>query len=107
MKKRIFFLIAIITLFLFGTKAHAQEYTFYEAEFLDKMYMSKYEYATGTTYFQQARKFRNRQTGIEAYCLEPFIFFNENSTYTETTHPRNLTQSQIDRIKKIVYVKLT
>ncbi len=104
MKKLLFFLIMIMTLFLIGnTNVYAEEHSFYEAEYLDKMYMNKYDYSTNTIYYQRARKFRDKKTYAEVYCIEPLTFFNENSTYYETTTPRNLTQAQIERIKKIAY----
>lgn len=103
MKKKIIFLITILTILLGIKKAYAEEYKFYEAEFIDQIYMNKYQYSNNTIYYQQARKFRNSRTNELVYCIEPLTFFNENSTYTTTTTPRNLAQSQVDRIKKIAY----
>ena len=103
MKKKIFFLIMIMTIIFIGQKVQAEEYSFYEAEYLDKMYMNKVDYATNTIYYQRARTFRNKKNGKLVYCIEPLTFFNENSTYEQTTTPRNLTQKQIERIKKIAY----
>jgi len=104
LKKIIVFLIMIMTIFLFGYQnVYAEDYSFYEAEYLDKMYMNKYDYSTNTIYYQRARKFRNKKTYAEVYCIEPLTFFEENSTYHETTNPRNLTKAQIERIKKIAY----
>ena len=104
MKKYVFFLIAFMTIFITGIKSvHAEEYQFYEAEYIDKMYMSKYEYATNTIYYQQARLFKSTSTKEIVYCIEPLIFFQEGSIYTATNIPRNLSQEQLDRIKKIAY----
>ena len=103
MKKIIFFLIMIMTLILFGDNVYAEEHSFYEAEYLDNIYMSKYDYSTHITHYQKARLFRNKKTGKIVYCIEPLIFFNENSTYHETTNPRGLTKQQIERIEKIAY----
>lgn len=102
MKKRLVFLITVLITLLCGFTVHAEEYSFREAEFLDKIYMNKYQYSTNTIYYQQARFFR-KSNGDYAYCLEPFIFFQEGSVYHKTTSPRNLSKEQIDRIKKIVY----
>ena len=103
MKKIIFFLIMIMTLILFGNNVYAEEYSFYEAEYLDNIYMSKYDYSTNIIHYQKGRLFRNKKTGKIVYCIEPLIFFNENSTYHETTSPRGLTKQQIERIEKIAY----
>ena len=104
MKKLLFFLIMIMTIFIFGKiDVYAEEHSFYEAEYLDKMYMNKHDYSTNTIYYQRARKFRNKKTYAEVYCIEPLTFFNESSTYQETTTPRNLTKAQIERIEKIAY----
>lgn len=65
--------------------------------------MSKYNYTTKTTYFQKARFFRKSGTNEFAYCIEPFSFFQENSSYESTINPYNLTQNQIDRISKIAH----
>ena len=104
MKKIIVFLITIMTIFLWGNRTvHAQEYSFYEAEYLDNMYMNKYDYSTNTIYYQRARKFRSKKNGEVVYCIEPLTFFNEDSTYQETTTPRNLSKEQIEQIEKIAY----
>lgn len=65
--------------------------------------MSKYNFTTKTTYFQKARFFRKSGTNEFAYCIEPFSFFQDNSSYESTLTPYNLTQSQIDRISKIAH----
>ena len=93
----------IMTLLAIGKTVHAQETTFYEAEYLDNMYMNKYQYATNTIYYQRARFFQNRQTYQIAYCIEPLNFFQEGSVYTKTDHPSNLSNEQMERIKKIAY----
>jgi len=81
----------------------AQDATFYEAEYIDNIYMNKYDYQNNYIYYQKARFFRKTGSNEFAYCLEPFRFFNESSSYYSTTTPRNLTSSQIDRISKIAH----
>ena len=104
MQKKLFFLIMMMAIIFSSYKVvKAEEYKFYEAEYLDKIYMNKYDYATNTIYYQKARKFRNQRNGEVVYCIEPLTFFNESSTYETTTTPRNLTEQQINRIKKIAY----
>ena len=68
--------------------------------------MNKYQYSTNTIYYQQARVFRKSDDHAVAYCLEPFIFFDESKTYTPTVNPRNLSKAQIDRISKIAHFGL-
>ncbi|MBQ6497815.1 MAG: Cys-Gln thioester bond-forming surface protein [Bacilli bacterium] len=68
--------------------------------------MNKYQYSTNTIYYQQARVFRRTNDHAMAYCLEPFVFFDENKNYTPTVNPRNLSKAQIDRISKIAHFGL-
>ena len=65
--------------------------------------MNKYLYRNQTTYYQKARFFRNKSTNEFAYCIQPFEFFNEDSTYTPTNNPDNLSQKKIELIKKIAH----
>ena len=82
---------------------NAESATFYEAEYIDNIYMSKYQYSNNTIYYQKARFFRKSDTGEAAYCIEPFTFFNENSTYETTLNPYNLSQDQKTRIERIAH----
>ena len=52
---------------------------------------------------RKARFFRKSDTGEAAYCIEPFTFFNENSTYESTLNPYNLSQEQKMRIERIAH----
>ncbi|MBR3211307.1 MAG: Cys-Gln thioester bond-forming surface protein [Bacilli bacterium] len=101
MKKKIFFLITIMAILLGVKKVQAE--SFYEAEFINGIYMNKYQYSNNTIYYQQARMFRNSATGELVYCIEPLTFFKENSSYTITNSPRNLSSDQLTRIKKIAH----
>ena len=60
-------------------------------------------YSNNTIYYQTARFFRKTDTHMYAYCIEPFTFFNEGSTYESTITPDNLTNEQKDRISKIAH----
>ena len=103
-KKLNIFLMLIITTFIINMiNVKAESANFYEGEYIGNIYMSKYQPSTGTTYYQKARFFRKSDTNEYAYCIEPFNFFNEESTYTSTLTPDNLSQDQIDRISKIAY----
>lgn len=82
---------------------NAENANFYEAEYIDNIYMSKYQYSNNTIYYQKARFFRKSDTGEAAYCIEPFNFFNEYSTYESTLNPYNLSEEQKIRIKRIAH----
>ena len=81
----------------------AESANFYEGEYIDGIYMNKYQYSTQTKYYQKARFFRKTNTNEFAYCIEPFNFFNETSTYESTINPSNLSPAQIDRISKVAH----
>ena len=68
--------------------------------------MNKYQYSTNTIYYQQARVFRKSDNQAIAYCLEPFVFFDGNKTYTPTVTPRNLSKAQMAKISKIAHFGL-
>ena len=82
---------------------NAETANFYEGEYIDGIYMNKYQYSTKTIYFQKARFFRKSGTNEFAYCIEPFSFFNGDQAYESTITPNNLSQEQIDRISKIAH----
>ena len=105
-KKINIFLILIASIFISKNiviNVQAEDANFYEAEYIDGIYMNKYDYSTGITYFQKARFFRKTNTNEFAYCIEPFKIFNESSTYESTISPTNLNKNQIDRISKIAH----
>ena len=79
---------------------HAENTTFYEAEFIDDIYISKYEYATGITYYLKSRFIRRSDNNEFVYCIEPFTLFQDNSIYNEVS---NLDVYQKDKIKKIAH----
>lgn len=100
-KKINIFLILFFLLLVLPVKAEAIQ--FYEAEYIDNIYMNKYQYSTHTIYYQKARFFRKVGTDEAAYCIEPFRFFNEESSYQSTIQPDSLTKEQIDAMTKIAY----
>ena len=101
-KNKIIFLILLSCIFSLGIKVQAETTSFYEAEYIDGIYMSKYNTQTRVTYYQKARFFRKTGTEEFAYCIEPFKFFQEGEAYISTENP-NLTETQLDRISKIAY----
>ncbi len=89
--------------FISNLNVHAETASFYEGEYIDGIYMNKYQYSTKTTFYQKARFFRKSGTNEFTYCIEPFSFFEDNQNYESTVNPYNLTKNQIDRISKIAY----
>ena len=77
--------------------------SFYEGEYIEGIWMNKYNPSNKTIYYQKARFFRQRGTNEFAYCIEPFSFFNGNSQYESTINPYNLTESQKQRITAIAH----
>ena len=88
--------------FLSITNVHAENTTFYGADFIDGIYMSKYEYSTGTTYYQKAKMMRNSYNE-PVYCIDPFLLFDENAQYARNDNINNMDIYTIDKIKKIAH----
>lgn len=102
-KINIFLMIIFSMFFINNINVHAETANFYEAEYIDGIYMNKYQYSTKTIYYQKARFFRKVGTNEFAYCIEPFSFFNANNSYETTITPYNLTTEQKNHISKIAY----
>lgn len=102
-KKLNIFLILIVSIFISLINVKAENASFYEGEYIDNIYMNKYDYNSQMIYYQKARFFRKTNTNEFAYCIEPFAMFNENSSYNSTLNPHNLSSSQIDKISKIAH----
>lgn len=105
-KKIKFFLMLFATIFItkyLTINVNAATIKFYEAEYIDGIYMNKYQYSSKTKYYQTARFFRKRGTDEFAYCVEPFNFFGALAQYEETQSPYNLTREQVDKISKIAH----
>ena len=101
-KNKLIFLITIIFIFFGILNVHAETASFYEGEYIDNIYQTKYNTNTKVKYYQKARFFRRSGDNQPAYCLEPFNMF-KNTTYTSTITPRKLSSEQMDRIKKLIY----
>ena len=102
MKKILFFLTTIIIVLICSTNVNAST-TFYEGEYIDNIYMNKQKAGSSTIYYQKARFFRQTGTNRFAYCIDPFVFFQDGSIYEETITPSNLTSSQKEQISLIAY----
>lgn len=103
MKKKTIFLILTISLFtLCQTKTvKATSATFYESDYIPNIWMNKKNPNDALIYYNQARFFKETSTNNIAYCIEPFIFFNQNNSYIETETPNNYTQEQITNMTLI------
>ena len=102
MKKILFFLTTIIIVLICSTNVNAST-TFYEGEYINNIYMNKQKAGSSTIYYQKARFFRQTGTNRFAYCIDPFVFFQDGSIYEETITPSNLTSSQKEQISLIAY----
>ena len=81
---------------------HAESTTFYGGDFIDGIYMSKYEYSTNTIYYQKAKMMKN-EFNEPVYCLDPFNLFDENATYTRNDNVNNMDYYTKETLKKIAH----
>ena len=102
MKKTIIFLIVVTMSLICSTNVHASS-SFYEGEYIDGIYMNKQKANSSTIYYQKARFFRQSGTNRFAYCIDPFVFFQDGSNYEEVITPSNLTETQKEQISLIAY----
>lgn len=104
MKKILFILITFIAILMGSTtNTYAKSSTFYEGEYIDDIYINKQKANSSTIYYQKARFFRQTGTNDFAYCIDPFVFFENGSIYEETITPSNLTKEQQEQISLIAY----
>lgn len=83
MRKILLFLTITSIFFLCNTtKVYAKTNSFYEGNYINGIYMVRYDRSTNTKHYQKARFYRRIGDGTAAYCLEPFkVFQANNSTY--------------------------
>ena len=101
MKKTLLFL-TISFIYLLGTvSVNASTDSFYEAEYIDNIYMVRYNRTTQTKYYQKARVYKRTSDGKLAYCLQPFTKFNPNNNTYETvgSYP-DINTETLKRIKR-------
>ena len=104
MKKILLFLtISFIYLISSTTIVNASTDSFYEAEYIDNIYMVRYDKSTKTKYYQKARVYKRTSDGKLAYCLQPFTKFNPNDNTYETvgTFP-DINEETLKKIKDIL-----
>ena len=104
MKKILLFLtLSFIYLISSTTIVNASTDSFYEAEYIDNIYMVRYDKSTGTKYYQKARVYRRTNDGKLAYCLQPFKKFNPNdNTYETVTTLPEISNETLEKRRDIV-----
>lgn len=103
MKKILLFLTGIITILTGITTVNASTASFYEAEYIDNIYMVRYDKKTNIKYYQKARVYRRTSDGRLAYCLQPFVTFNpSDNTYENVSTLPILTEEQQKRLIEII-----
>ena len=104
MKKILLFLtLSFIYLISSTPIVNAQTDTFYKAEYIDNIYMVKYDKKTGVKHYEQARVFRRTSDGRIAYCLQPFIYFDEsNNTYENVESLPNMSDELKEKLIDII-----
>ena len=104
MKKIILFLtLSFIYLISSIPIVNASTDSFYEAEYIDNIYMVRYDKKTQTKYYQKARTYRRTSDGKLAYCLQPFKVFNpNNNTYETVDNFKDISNETLERIRDII-----
>ena len=103
--KKILLFLTLSFIYLLGTTTtvDASSDSFYEAEYIDNIYMVRYDRSTGTKHYQKARTYRRTSDGKLAYCLQPFKTFNTNDNIYETVSELpNISSETLERIRDII-----
>ena len=103
MKKLIIFLITFLLFSACKIQNAYAETKFYEGEYIPNIWMNKKNPNDGLIYYNQARFIRESSTNNIAYCLEPFVYFDENTIYNPSTNHTTLTESKKQLISLIAY----
>lgn len=104
MKKILLFLtLSFIYLLSTTTVVNASSDSFYEAEYIDNIYMVRYDKTTNTKYYQKARVYRRTSDGKLAYCLQPFTLFNpSDNTYETVSSLPDISNETLERLIDII-----
>ena len=99
-----FFLILLIALMIIPSlSVKAETTSFYEGEYIQGIWMNKYNPLNKITYYQTARFFRENGTNDFAYCIQPFEFFDGASSYESTTNQTTLSNVQREKVALIAH----
>ena len=97
--------ILVIAIILLGTiksiSVNAETSNFYKGEKISGIYMMAYNPNTKIGIYQVARFIREQNTNKIAYCIDPYDWFYDTSTYNRETP--NMNAILLDRIEKIAH----
>ena len=94
-----FVFIFIICCLCIGSKVKAE--SFYEGEYIDNMWITRDR--APAHWYQKARFFRLSSNNKEAYCLDPFAVFDDNSYYSSSISYINLSNDVLNKVKLAAY----
>ncbi len=102
--KKILLFLTLSFIYLLGTiPVNASTDSFYEAEYIDNIYMVRFDKTTNTKYYQKARVYRRASDGRLAYCLQPFAKFNpSNNTYETVSALPDINSETLTRINDLI-----
>lgn len=103
--KKILLFLTLSFIYLLGNnlEVKAANDSFYEAEFLNNIYMVRYDKSTNTKYYQKARMYKRASDGKIAYCLQPFFTFNEENNIYETVGSLpNITMDTLNTLTDLI-----
>ena len=103
--KKILLFLTLSFIYLLGSNitVNASTDSFYEAEYIDNIYMVRYDKTNQYKYYQKARLYRRSSDGKIAYCLQPFKKFNpNNNTYETVTSLPNISNEALNKIIDII-----
>lgn len=101
MKKILLFLMTILGLYSLTIKNTNAKTTFYEAEKIENIWTKSIK--NNTAHYQKARFYRRTIDNKPAYCVEPFLFFQDNAIYEELLNPNNISQEIWERMTLIAH----
>ena len=104
MKKILLFLtLSFIYLLSSSPNVNASTDSFYEGEYIDNIYMVRYDKNTNTKYYQKARTYRRTSDDKLAYCLQPFKSFNpSNNNYETVTSLEEIDEETLNKLIDII-----
>ncbi len=98
MKKFVLLIIAAIMVTTLNIpEVKASNTGFYEAEYAGDIYMRRS--IDGKTNFQRARLFKDEFTGNIAYCIEPFINFENGTDYNQIDYINELDERTQQKLR--------
>lgn len=91
-----------MTIFCIGISCQeVKAESFYEAEKIDNLFTKSVD--SQSTHYQKARFFRRKSDNKEAYCLEPFAYFDETASYGANNTPINIDENTWKKLSLIAH----